>query len=148
MIICSIASCNGIMKSLYWTYLLSYWSMMKQLLYTFFTGMVMGASDIVPGVSGGTIAFISGIYKRLIDAIAAFDSHALHLLLSGRFGAFRRYVDGAFLLSLVLGVGISIVLLSSVMSRALKYHPSIVYSFFIGLIIASVVLIAKNITRR
>ena len=82
---------------------------MKKLLYTFITGLVMGASDIVPGVSGGTIAFISGLYQRLIDAIASFDSHALHLLLRGRLAAFRRYVDGSFLVALVLGILISIV---------------------------------------
>ncbi|USN56426.1 MAG: DUF368 domain-containing protein [Candidatus Peribacteria bacterium] len=108
----------------------------------------MGASDIVPGVSGGTIAFISGLYQRLIDAIASFDSHALHLLIRGRLGTFWRYIDGAFLVTLLVGIGISIVLLSSVMSRALAYHPAVVYSFFIGLIIASAAMIAKNITRR
>ncbi len=103
---------------------------MKQLLYTFLTGIVMGASDIVPGVSGGTIAFISGIYQRLIDAIASFDQKAIQLLRKGNIKKFREHIDGTFLVALVAGIGTSILALASVMHRALASHKPIVFSFF------------------
>src|SRR5690554_2432302 len=104
----------------------------------FLRGMAMGAADIVPGVSGGTIAFITGIYFRLLEAISAAPVAFFRQLLKGDFIGFWRSVDGTFLLALLAGVLTSVVSLASVISWLLVAHPILVWSFFFGLIVASV----------
>ena len=78
--------------------------------YAFITlkGIAMGAADVVPGVSGGTIAFIVGIYEELLDSIKSINLSNLKLLLQGKIGAFWKSVNGSFLLSLIIGIGIDI----------------------------------------
>lgn len=107
----------------------------------------MGMADVVPGVSGGTIAFISGIYEELIEAIRKVDLTALRLLCRGRFRELWRHVDGAFLLPVLLGIGIAIFSLARVMTWLLANHPIEIWSFFFGLIIASALLVARQIER-
>lgn len=98
----------------------------------------MGAADIVPGVSGGTIAFITGIYFRLLKAINAIPGSLFRDLFHGKFGAFWQACDGAFLSTLLVGILVSIVTLASAISFFLTEYPILIWSFFFGLILASV----------
>ncbi|WP_246180500.1 DUF368 domain-containing protein [Marinobacter changyiensis] len=104
----------------------------------FLRGMAMGAADIVPGVSGGTIAFITGIYFRLLAAIDAVPSAFVRQLCRGQVSKFWQATDGRFLATLLAGILISVFTLASVISHALTQYPILLWSFFFGLIVASV----------
>lgn len=110
-------------------------------------GCCMGAADVVPGVSGGTIAFITGIYERFVNAIKSIDITAARLLFKGRLREFEEHVDGRFLLSVVGGIAISIFSLAKLMTWLLAAYPIAVWSFFFGLIIASAFLVAQDVRR-
>lgn len=118
-----------------------------QYLSVFFKGMAMGAADVVPGVSGGTIAFITGIYDRLIGAIAACSPTKLGWLLKGRVRETWQSVDGSFLVTLLAGVLTSILSLAQLISYLLEAYPVHLWSFFFGLILISVVVIGRQIPR-
>ena len=109
-------------------------------------GACMGAADVIPGVSGGTIAFIMGIYDRFVGAIAAINAEALKLLLRGRFREFWKHIDGGFLLSIILGIGISVVGLAGLMQMLLADFPIQTWAFFFGLIVASSIFILRGIS--
>lgn len=113
----------------------------------FLRGMAMGAADIVPGVSGGTIAFISGIYFRLLEAISAAPTAVFQYLLKARFRSFWRAVDGTFLVLLLAGIMTSIATLASLITWLLATHPILIWSFFFGLILASVWHIGLQVRR-
>lgn len=108
-------------------------------------GCAMGMADVVPGVSGGTIAFISGIYEELVDSIKSIDMTALKLLLSFRLKEFWKHINGNFLLAVLLGIAIAIFSLARLMTYLLVNHPIAIWSFFFGLIISSAILVAKQI---
>ena len=108
-------------------------------------GCAMGAADVVPGVSGGTIAFITGIYEELIDSIKSIDLQALKMLFGLRIADFWKKINGNFLISVILGIGISIFSLAKLMTWLLAHHPLYIWSFFFGLIIASSLLVGKEI---
>lgn len=108
-------------------------------------GMGMGAADVVPGVSGGTIAFIVGIYDELINSIKSISGQSLKLLFTGKFAAFWRMINGGFLFSILLGIGISVFSLAKVITWLLVEHPVLVWSFFFGLVLASTWFVAKDI---
>lgn len=110
-------------------------------------GCAMGSADVVPGVSGGTIAFVSGIYGTLIDAIRSFDLVALRLLLRGRFAEFWHHVNGSFLLPVLCGIVVAVFSLARLMTWLLTNHPIEIWSYFFGLIIASALLVAKEVER-
>ena len=110
-------------------------------------GCAMGAADVVPGVSGGTIAFITGIYEELIDSIKAVELQAVKLLLKFKLAEFWKKINGNFLISVIAGIGISIFSLAKLMTWLLENHPIYIWSFFFGLIIASSVLVAKEIKK-
>ena len=110
-------------------------------------GCAMGMADVVPGVSGGTIAFISGIYEELLNSIRSVDATALKLLLKLRFGEFWRHINGRFLLPVLLGIAVAIFSLARLMTYLLTNHPIAIWSFFFGLIIASALLVARQIGR-
>ena len=110
-------------------------------------GIAMGAADVIPGVSGGTIAFISGIYEELLNSIKSVNLHSLKLLLSGRFADFWKAINGAFLLSLCTGIAISIISLAKGLKFLLDHYPILVWSFFFGLVVASAIYVAKTITK-
>ncbi len=110
-------------------------------------GCAMGMADVVPGVSGGTIALISGIYEELIESIRQVDLTALRLLCRGRFRELWQHINGAFLLPVLLGIGIAIFSLARLMTWLLTNHPIEIWSFFFGLIIASALLVARQIDR-
>ena len=110
-------------------------------------GIGMGAADVIPGVSGGTIAFITGIYAELIGSIRSFDLTALRKLLKLDLKGFWKHINGGFLFSVLAGIGISIFSLAKVMKYLLETHPIFVWSFFFGLIIASAWLVAREVKR-
>lgn len=119
----------------------------KKYTLTYFKGMAMGAADIVPGVSGGSIALIAGIYQELLDSINSFKIHNLRLLGKLEVKAFYKAVNGSFLLSLLLGILTSIFALSSLITYLMSNHPIPLWSFFTGLILVSAFLILKDIKR-
>jgi len=119
---------------------------MRNTLLLFAKGMAMGAADVVPGVSGGTIAFISGIYDELLRSIAAVPL-ALRQLLRGRVGEAWQTANATFLLVLFGGVLTSIFSLAGLITWLLEYQPIPLWSFFFGLILVSAWLVARHIPR-
>lgn len=107
----------------------------------------MGAADVVPGVSGGTIAFITGIYEELLGSIRSVNGEAFKLLLRFRLADFWRHINGTFLVVLLAGIGFSIVSLSRLILYLLAYHAELLWAFFFGLIVASAVVVGKKISR-
>ncbi len=120
---------------------------MKQLFRIVGIGMAMGAAEIVPGVSGGTIAFVAGIYERLVNAIRQFTPMLLLDLKNNGLKQTWQQVDANFVLALVGGMGISIVLLAGSLSYLMANQPVLIWSFFFGLVVASVGLVLKQITK-
>ena len=110
-------------------------------------GVAMGAADVVPGVSGGTIAFISGIYDELIDSINSFDLSKIKMLKSEGIVATFKAVNGAFLMSLLLGIGLSVLSLARLFKYLIENKPIFIWAFFFGLVLASIVFIAKQIEK-
>lgn len=111
----------------------------------FVRGMLMGAADIVPGVSGGTMAFITGIYQRLIAAITAFDLTIARQVLRGDLVAAWKRVDGTFLMMLGLGIATSVFTLARAISYLLETQPIALWAFFFGLILASAAVLLRHI---
>jgi putative membrane protein len=111
----------------------------------FLRGMLMGAADIVPGVSGGTIAFITGIYDRLLGSIRAFDLAFLQRLLRLDIKGAWQHVNGGFLLALLLGIATSIFSLARLISWILEHHPVPLWAFFFGLILASAAVLLRQV---
>jgi putative membrane protein len=118
----------------------------KTKLLTYLKGIAMGAADIVPGVSGGSIALISGIYQELLDSINSFNGENLRLVFKLKFKEFFEAVNGAFLLSLLLGILTSIFSMSKLITFLMENHPIPLWSFFGGLILISAFLILKDIS--
>ena len=118
---------------------------LKSYLTIYLKGIAMGASYVVPGVSGGTIAFITGIYERLINAIKSFNLTSLKLLFTGKFKAFWQAVDASFLLALILGIATSFISLAKVITFLLIAYPTFVWSFFFGLILASAFYVGREV---
>ncbi|MCE4565779.1 DUF368 domain-containing protein [Maribellus sp. CM-23] len=108
-------------------------------------GMGMGAADVVPGVSGGTIAFITGIYEELINSIKSINLKAVKLFFTGQFAEFWKAINGTFLVSVVAGIGISIFSFAKGLEYLLTHYPILVWSFFFGLIVASAIYVARAI---
>lgn len=109
-------------------------------------GIAMGAADVVPGVSGGTIAFISGIYQELIDSINNVNFSAFKNIRKIGIQATWAALNGNFLIALLIGIFISILSLSKLITHLLSAQPILVWSFFFGLVLASILLIWKEIT--
>ena len=109
-------------------------------------GACMGAADVIPGVSGGTIAFITGIYDQLVGSIASINAEAFRLFLQGRFKDFWRHINGGFLLSLIAGIGLSVITLAGLMQMLLTTYPIQTWAFFFGLIVASSIFILRGIS--
>lgn len=110
-------------------------------------GIAMGAADVVPGVSGGTIAFISGIYEELLSSISSINIANLKLLKKEGFKAAWKAVNGNFLLALLSGIFISIISLAKLISWLLENKPILIWSFFFGLVLASILFVSKQITK-
>ncbi|MBD1397985.1 DUF368 domain-containing protein [Pontibacter sp. JH31] len=109
--------------------------------------MGMGAADVVPGVSGGTIAFITGIYEELLDSIRSVNGEALRLLSRFDLKGFWSHINGTFLVVLVTGILFSIASLSRLVLFLLENYPIMLWGFFFGLIVASALVVGKKITK-
>ncbi|MFC1884874.1 DUF368 domain-containing protein [Thermodesulfobacteriota bacterium] len=108
-------------------------------------GFCMGASDVVPGVSGGTMAFILGIYEELIDAIRSFDLKSLKFLLTFKIGRMLEYISWPFLLAVGIGILAAILSFARLLSWLLQNKPVFVWAFFFGLILASVLSVSRRV---
>jgi putative membrane protein len=107
----------------------------------------MGAANVIPGVSGGTIALITGIYERLINALKSFDLKALKLLTSLKIKELLLHIDFYFLFSVFAGIAVSILSLAKLLQYLFEYYPVLLWAFFFGLILASVLFIGKKIKK-
>ena len=105
----------------------------------------MGAADIVPGVSGGTMAFILGIYQELLNSIKSADSHLLRLILKLKFSEASNYFPWRFLAAVGIGILIAILTLAKILETQLETNPTQVWSFFFGLVLASIFTVARSI---
>jgi putative membrane protein len=124
---------------------------MKEAILIFIRGVLMGSADIVPGVSGGTIALITGIYGHLIEAISKIKFGFVRPLLKGDIKGFKNElfeeIDFKFFIPLVLGIGVAFLTLAKVVTYCMDTQPALTYSFFLGLIIASAVILFKKLNQ-
>ncbi|MFO8129807.1 MAG: DUF368 domain-containing protein [Bacteroidales bacterium] len=109
-------------------------------------GVAMGAANVIPGVSGGTIALITGVFERLINAIKSFGFQAVKLLIRGRLKEFARHTDLYFLIAIFGGVVIAVVTLARLFDHLFTHYPVYIWAFFFGLVLASVYFVGKRIT--
>lgn len=105
----------------------------------------MGAADVVPGVSGGTIAFITGIYEELINSIKGINLQAIKLFFTGKWKSFWKQINGNFLLAVFAGIFISVLSLAKVLEHLLVNQPVLIWSFFFGLVLASSYVVSRKI---
>ena len=117
----------------------------KEYLKLLLKGCMMGAADAVPGVSGGTVAFISGIYQELLQALSRLGPAAIKICYQQGLSASWNYINGTFLSVLLLGMLSSIILLSNLVLYSLAHYPQVLWGFFFGLICASTLVLAKSI---
>ena len=110
-------------------------------------GCAMGMADVIPGVSGGTIAFISGIYTELIESIKKLGGPSLRLLATLRLREFWREINGNFLAAVFVGILVAVFSLARAMTYLLEHYPIEIWAFFFGLIVASALLVARDVTR-
>ena len=118
---------------------------LKDFLVLYLKGLAMGTADVIPGVSGGTIAFITGIYDELIGSIRSINLQLFKKLFSGKIREFWIDLNGNFLFSVLAGVATSLISLASLMSWLLSTYPIQVWSFFFGLILVSAPMIFRDI---
>jgi len=118
-----------------------------QYLVVTFKGMAMGAADVVPGVSGGTIAFISGIYEELITSINNINLSLFKVIKEKGIKTAWEQLNGNFLLALFIGIGISVLSLAKLVSWLLENEPILIWSFFFGLVIASILVVGKQVKK-
>ncbi|MBN1115875.1 MAG: DUF368 domain-containing protein [Bacteroidales bacterium] len=119
----------------------------KEYLVLVLKGVGMGAANVIPGVSGGTVALITGIFEELIDSIKSFDLTALRLLLKGRFKEFALHVNLSFLVSVFLGIALSILSLAKVLDYLFVNYPVFIWAYFFGLILGSIYFVGKTIQK-
>jgi putative membrane protein len=112
----------------------------------FLKGIAMGAANVIPGVSGGTIAFITNIYEDLINSLKAFDIKAIRFFFGLKFKSFSEHINFQFLFWLFAGVFISILSLGKILSFLFDNYPVYVWAFFFGLILASIYFVGKTIS--
>lgn len=120
---------------------------MKEYFGLFLKGVAMGTANIIPGVSGGTIALITGIFERLINSIKSFNLIALKLILKGDFKGFAKHTDLYFLIVLFAGVGFAIISLARIFDFLFNEYPVYIWSYFFGLILASVYFVGKTVSK-
>ncbi|MCK4638598.1 MAG: DUF368 domain-containing protein [Bacteroidales bacterium] len=113
----------------------------------FLKGLGMGAANVIPGVSGGTIALITGIFERLINSIKSFNFKAIKLLFTGKFKEFVKYTDLYFLIAIIAGIVIAIVTLARLFDFLFENYPVYIWSYFFGLVLASVYFVGKTVSK-
>ncbi|NOX46783.1 MAG: DUF368 domain-containing protein [Chlorobi bacterium] len=120
---------------------------MKEYFTLVLKGIAMGAANVIPGVSGGTLALITGIFERLINAIKSFDITAVKLLFSFKLKDFAKHIDLYFLLSVFGGIAIAIISLAKLFDFLFTNYPVYIWSFFFGLVLASVYFVGKTVEK-
>jgi putative membrane protein len=120
---------------------------MKQYFTLVLKGIAMGAANVIPGVSGGTLALITGIFERLINAIKSFDITAAKLLFSFKLKDFAKHIDLYFLLAVFGGIAIAIISLAKLFDFLFTNYPVYIWSFFFGLVLASVYFVGKTVEK-
>lgn len=120
---------------------------MYNYLLLFFKGMAMGIANVIPGVSGGTIALITEIYERLINALKSLDLKALKLLISLDTKVFLKYTDFYFLLAVFGGSVVSVFSIAKLFEHLFNHHPILIWAFFFGLVSASIYYIGKTVSK-
>jgi putative membrane protein len=120
---------------------------MKNYLVLFIKGIGMGAANVIPGVSGGTVALITNIFERLIDSIKSFNINALQLLLKGRFKEFVQHTDLYFLIAVFAGALFSVFSLAKLLGFLFENYPVQIWAYFFGLILASVYFVGRTIDK-
>lgn len=118
---------------------------MRKYIINLVQGIAVGVANIIPGVSGGTIALIIGIFERLIDAIKSFDLKAFQLLFRGRWKTFTEKTDFYFLLSVFIGIGLAVISLARLFDFLFRNDPVFIWSYFFGLVLASIYFVGKTI---
>ena len=120
---------------------------MKKYFILILKGIGMGAANVIPGVSGGTIALITNIFERLINSIKSFNFHAIKLLFTGKFKDLIKYTDLYFLLSILIGVLIAIISLAKIFDFLFTNYPVYIWGYFFGLVLASVFFVGRTVSR-
>lgn len=120
----------------------------KEYVLLFLKGIGMGSADVVPGVSGGTIAFITGIYDELLNSIKSIDAEAFRLLIKFKLADFWKHINGNFLIVLVAGIAISLFSLAKLITYLLETYPIQLWSFFFGLIVISALMVARDVEKK
>lgn len=123
------------------------WGSLKEYFLLALKGFLMGAANVIPGVSGGTIALITGIFEKLIHSLKSVDHVAFGYLVRGRFKSFSRHINLPFLLAVFLGAVLSIFTLARLLAYLFVNFPVFIWSFFFGLIIASIFFVGKTIEK-
>ena len=120
---------------------------MKEYITLVLKGIAMGAANVIPGVSGGTLALITGIFERLINAIKSFDITAIKLLFSFKLRDFAKHIDLYFLIAIFGGIAIAIITLARLFDFLFTNYPVYIWSFFFGLVLASVYFVGKTVEK-
>jgi len=120
---------------------------MREYIGLFLKGVGMGAANVIPGVSGGTIALITGIFEKLIHSIKSFDLVALKFLFSGKVKRFAEHVNLYFLITVFLGIAVSIFTLAKLLGFLFDNYPIYIWSYFFGLILASVYFVGRRVEK-
>lgn len=120
---------------------------MTNYIYLILKGIVMGAANVIPGVSGGTMALITGIFERLINAIKSFNLKAIKLLFSFKLKEFAQHVDLYFLIAVFGGVAIAIITLARLFDFLFTNYPVYIWAYFFGLVLASVYFVGKTVSK-
>ncbi len=120
---------------------------MREYIGLFFKGVGMGAANVIPGVSGGTIALITGIFEKLIHSVKSFDLVALKFLFSGKVKRFAEHVNLDFLIAVFLGIAVSIFTLAKLLGFLFNNYPIYIWSYFFGLILASVYFVGRRVEK-
>jgi putative membrane protein len=113
----------------------------------FLKGLGMGAANVIPGVSGGTIALITGIFERLINSIKSFNFKAIKLLFTGKFKEFIKYTDLYFLIAIIAGIVVAFVTLACLFDFLFENYPVYIWAYFFGLVLASVYFVGKTVSK-
>lgn len=121
--------------------------MIKEFLIHILKGIGMGAANVIPGVSGGTIALITGIFERLINAIKSFNLKAIRLLLKFQFKEFAKHTDLRFLIAIFIGIALAIISLARIFDFLFTNYPVYIWAYFFGLVLASVYFVGKTVDR-
>jgi len=121
--------------------------MFKEWITLFLKGLGIGAANVIPGVSGGTIALITGVFEKLINSIKSFNLTALKLIFKGDFKGFSRHTNLYFLIVLFLGIAVSILTFARLLDYLFTNYPVYIWAYFFGLIMASVFFVGKTIAK-